>query len=286
MRVLVFGATGQVGNALAVRAARHGVAVTALGRAEADLLAPEAVARLVAHAEADAVINAAAYTAVDKAESEPEIARAVNAAAPGAMAQAAARRGLPFLHISTDYVFDGAPGRPWREDDPTGPLGVYGATKLAGEELVRAAGGRHAILRTAWVFSAHGGNFLKTMLRLGAERDTLRVVEDQRGGPTPAAAIADALLVIARALAEARGDSGTWHFAGAPAVSWAEFARAIFAARGGTAPVVEGIASSEWPTPARRPMNSVLDCSAIKRDFGIAQPDWRAGVAEVIEALA
>ena len=286
MRVLVFGATGQVGNALAARAARHGVAVTALARAEADLRAPGACALLVADAEADAVINAAAYTAVDKAESEPEIARAVNAAAPGAMARAAARRGLPFLHISTDYVFDGAPGRPWREDDPTGPLGVYGATKLAGEELVRAAGGRHAILRTAWVFSAHGGNFLKTMLRLGAERDTLRVVEDQRGGPTPAAAIADALLMMARALAEGRGDSGTWHFTGAPAVSWAEFARAIFAARGGTAPVVEGIASSEWPTPARRPMNSVLDCSAIKRDFGIAQPDWRAGVAEVIEALA
>ena len=142
MRVLVFGATGQVGNALAARAARHGVAVTALGRAEADLRAPGACALLVADAEADAVINAAAYTAVDKAESEPEIARAVNAAAPGAMARAAARRGLPFLHISTDYVFDGAPGRPWREDDPTGPLGVYGATKLAGEELVRAAGAR------------------------------------------------------------------------------------------------------------------------------------------------
>ena len=285
MRLLVFGATGQVGNALASRAARHGVEVTAVGRADADLLAPAACARLVGEAEADAVINAAAYTAVDKAESEPEIAQAVNAAAPGAMAQAAARRRLPFLHISTDYVFDGAPGRPWREDDPTGPLGVYGASKLAGEELVRAAGGRHAVLRTAWVFSAHGSNFLRTMLRLGTERDELRVVDDQRGGPTPAAAIADALFVIAGALAEGRAGSGTWHFTGAPAVTWAEFARAIFAARGGPAPLVHGIASSEWPTPARRPMNSVLDCSAIRRDFGIAQPDWREGVAAAIGEL-
>jgi dTDP-4-dehydrorhamnose reductase len=201
------------------------------------------------------------------------------------MARAAARRNLPFLHISTDYVFDGMPGRAWREDDPTGPLGVYGASKLAGEVQVREADGPRAILRTAWVFSAHGNNFLKTMLRLGAERDALRVVEDQRGGPTPAAPIADALIVMAGALAAGRAESGTWHFTGAPAVSWADFARAIFAARGGKVPTVEGIPGCAWPTPARRPLNSVLDCTAIRRDFGISQPDWREAVADVIGEL-
>lgn len=286
MRLLVFGTTGQVGRELARRAASHGVEVIAVGRDAADLCAPETCARLIAEAEADAVINAAAYTAVDKAESEPEIAQAVNAEAPGAMARAAARRHLPFLHISTDYVFDGTPGPAWREDDPTGPLGVYGTSKLAGEAQVRDAGGPHAILRTAWVFSAHGNNFLKTMLRLGAERDALRVVEDQRGGPTPAAAIADALIVMAGALAAGRAQAGTWHFTGAPAVSWADFARAIFAARGGKVPDVEGIPGSAWPTPARRPLNSVLDCTAIRRDFGIEQPDWREAVADVIGELA
>ena len=240
----------------------------------------------MAEAEAEVVINAAAYTAVDRAEAEPELAHAVNAAAPGAMARAAAARGLPFLHVSTDYVFDGAPGRPWREHDPTGPLGVYGASKLAGERAVAEAGGPHLILRTAWVFSAHGSNFVKTMLRLGAERDTLSVVDDQRGGPTPAGAIADALLAIAAAFGRGEGVGGVFHFAGAPAVSWAEFARAIFAAKGGKAPEVRPIPSSAYPTPARRPLNSVLDCSAIAAAYGLAQPDWRAGLAEVIGELA
>jgi dTDP-4-dehydrorhamnose reductase len=286
MRVLVFGETGQVARELARRAPGHGASLETLGRARADLADPEACAAAVAGAEADVVINAAAYTAVDRAESEPDLAAAVNAEAPGAMARAAAARGLPFLHVSTDYVFDGTPGRPWREDDPTGPLGVYGATKLAGEAATAAAGGPHAILRTSWVFSSHGANFVKTMLRLGAERDRLRVVDDQVGGPTPAAAIADALLAVAAAFAAGRGTPGVFHFSGAPAVSWAEFAEAIFAARGGPAPVVERIPSSAYPTPARRPLNSVLDCAKIRAAYGIAQPDWRAGLADVLGELA
>jgi dTDP-4-dehydrorhamnose reductase len=289
MRVLVFGETGQVARELAARAAARGIALETLGRAAADLADPAACAAAVARAQADVAINAAAYTAVDRAETEPDLAAAVNAAAPGAMARAAAARGLPFLHVSTDYVFDGAPGRPWREDDPTGPLGVYGATKLAGEAAVAAAGGPHAVLRTAWVFSAHGANFVKTMLRLAETRDALRVVDDQIGGPTPAAAIADALLDMAGAFAAGRGVPGVFHFAGAPATSWAAFAAAIFvasAARGGRAPAVEPIPSSDYPTPARRPLNSVLDCAKIRAAYGIAQPDWRAGLETVLGEIA
>lgn len=288
MRLLVFGETGQVARELARLGPARGHAVTSLGRDRADLADPEACAAAVAAAEADAVINAAAYTAVDRAESEPELARKVNAAAPGAMARACAARALPFLHVSTDYVFDGAPGRAWREDDPTGPLGVYGATKLAGEAEVTAAGGPHVILRTAWVFSAHGANFVKTMLRLGAERDALRVVDDQIGGPTPARAIAAALLDVAEAFAAGRGQSGVFHFAGAPATSWAGFASEIFArsaARGGRAPAITPIASSEYPTPARRPLNSVLDCAKIAAAYGVPQPDWREELEAVLAAL-
>lgn len=290
MRILVFGATGQVARELIGRGAARGVAVAALGRDRADLADPEACAAAIAGAEADVVINAAAYTAVDRAETEPALAETVNAAAPGAMARACAARALPFLHVSTDYVFDGAPGRPWREDDPTGPLGVYGATKRAGEAAVAAAGGPHVVLRTAWVFSSHGGNFVKTMLRLGATRDTLRVVDDQIGGPTPARAIAEALIDVAAAFRAGRGATGVFHFAGRPAVSWAGFARAIFAQRaalgGGPGPEVVSIPSSEYPTPARRPLNSVLDCGRIAAAYGIAQPDWRAGLDAVLEELA
>jgi dTDP-4-dehydrorhamnose reductase len=285
MRLLVFGRSGQVATELARAATAQGLALTALGRAEADLADPEACARAIAETQADAVINAAAHTAVDRAESEPDLARTVNAATPGAMARAAAARGLPFLHLSTDYVFDGTPGRPWREDDPTGPLGVYGASKLAGERAVAAAGGPHVVLRTAWVFSAHGANFVKTMLRHGAERDELRVVDDQRGGPTPAADIAATLVAVARAFAEGRAVPGIFHYAGAPAVSWADFAEAVFAARGGPAPRIERIASADYPTPARRPLNSVLDCTRIRAAYGLAQPDWRAGLSRVIEEL-
>jgi dTDP-4-dehydrorhamnose reductase len=285
MRLLVFGTTGQVARELARAAPARGHALTALGRAEADLTDPAACAAAIAAADAEAVINAAAFTAVDSAEVEPDLAHAINAAAPSAMACATAARGLPFLHVSTDYVFDGTPGRAWREDDATGPLGVYGASKLAGEEAVHAAGGAAVILRTSWVFSAHGANFVKTMLRAGAARPELRVVEDQIGGPTPARAIAAALLTIGEAFALGRGVPGTFHFAGAPPVSWADFADAIFAARGGPAPRILRIPTEDYPLPARRPANSVLDCSRIAGGYGIKAPDWRAGLADVLADL-
>ncbi len=282
MRLLVFGTTGQVARELA----RLRPDATFLGRDRADLADPAACAAAVAAAGADAVINAAAYTAVDQAESDAATARTVNAEAPGAMARAAAARGLPFLHVSTDYVFDGSGTRPWREDDPVAPLGVYGATKLAGEQAVAAAGGPHVILRTAWVFSAHGRNFVKTMLRVGADRDSLAVVDDQRGGPTPAAAIASALLTVADTLHRGRGESGIFHFTGAPAVSWADFAEAIFArAALPRRPAIRRIATAEYPTPARRPSNSVLDCTRIARVYAIAQPDWRPGLDAVLNEL-
>jgi dTDP-4-dehydrorhamnose reductase len=280
MRFLVFGRTGQVARELARRAP----GATFLGRDAADLSDPGAAAAAVAAAAADAVVNAAAWTAVDAAEENRAAAFAVNGDAPGEIARAAAERGLPLVHISTDYVFDGSGTRPWRPDDPTGPLGVYGASKRAGEEGVVAAGGTCAILRTAWVFSAHGQNFVKTMLRVGAERDTLRVVADQVGGPTPAAAIAEACLEIAGALARDAGLSGIYHFSGTPDVSWADFARAIFAEAGLSAKV-EDIPSAAWPTPAPRPLNSRLDCGATEAAFGLARPDWRRGLAAVVAEL-
>lgn len=285
MRALIFGTTGQLGLELARRAPR-GTGLIAVGREAADLTQPEGCAHLVTTAKADIIINAAAYTAVDAAESDAATARIVNAEAPGAMARAAAARGVPFLHVSTDYVFDGASTRPWREDDPVSPLGVYGQTKLDGERAIQAAGGDHVILRTAWVFSAHGRNFVKTMLRLGAERESLGVVDDQRGGPTPAADIADALWTIAGAFRAGEGTSGVFHFAGAPTVSWADFAEAIFArAALPRKPVVNRIATSAYPTPARRPANSALDCTRIKHCYDIDQPDWRDGLARVIDEL-
>ena len=257
---------------------------TFLGRDAADLSDPAACAAAVMAAQTDVVINAAAWTAVDRAETEEPAARLVNADSPGAMARACTARGLPFLHISTDYVFDGSGTRPWQVEDPTGPLGAYGRTKLAGEGMVRAAGGPHAILRTSWVFSAHGANFVKTMLRAGKIRDTLTVVDDQTGGPTPAAAIADALIAIAAAFAAGQGRSGTYHFSGTPDVTWADFARAIFKAAGMSV-TVTGIPTSAYPTPARRPANSRLDCEALTAAYGISRPDWQSGLTDVLNDL-
>lgn len=282
LRILVFGQTGQVAREL-VRRAPPGVVLTTLGRSGADLADPASCAAAIAQAEVEAVINAAAWTAVDKAETEEPAAAVVNGTSPAAMAQAAARRGLPFLHISTDYVFDGQGTAPFRPDHPTAPLGAYGRTKLAGEAGVRAAGGAHLILRTSWVVSAHGANFVKTMLRLGAERPSLNVVADQIGGPTPAAAIADALFVATRALC-AGAAGGTHHFSGAPDTSWAGFARAIMA-RAGLACRIDDIPSSAYPTPARRPLNSRLDCSGLEAAFGIGRPDWQAGLNDILTEL-
>ena len=283
MKVLVFGRTGQLATELA-RRAPAGWQMQTLGREAADLEDPAACARIVAGSDADLVINAAAHTAVDRAEAEEARAQAINADAPAAMARAAAARGLPFLHVSTDYVFDGAGDRPWRPDDAPAPLGAYGRTKLAGERGVAAAGGAHVILRTSWVFSAHGSNFVRTMLRVGPERGALRVVDDQVGGPTAAGDIAAALFAIAAAFAKGRGTSGVYHFAGQPFVSWADFAREIFA-RAGLDVAVESIPSSEYPTPAPRPRNSRLDGGALMADYGIAPPDWRAALDEVLAEL-
>jgi dTDP-4-dehydrorhamnose reductase len=286
MRALVFGETGQVARELARAAASRGIEAAFLGRAQADLADPEACARAVAAADADIVLNAAAYTEVDRAEDEPALARTINAAAPEAMAAAAAARGLPFLHLSTDYVFDGAPGRPWREDDPTRPVNAYGATKLEGERLVAAANPDHAILRTAWVFSAHGRNFVRTMLSVGRGRDEMRVVGDQRGGPTWAGDIAETLWTVAAAWTAGKGRAGVFHYAGAPAVTWAGFAEAVFARSGWPArPKVVAIATHEWPTRAKRPANSVLDCAAIAQAYGVPQPDWRPALDRVVAAL-
>jgi dTDP-4-dehydrorhamnose reductase len=239
---------------------------------------------MIAEVEADAVINAAAYTAVDKAESEEALANMVNGEAPAAMARASAARGLPFLQISTDYVFDGSGTRPWRPEDPTGPLSAYGRSKLLGETGICAANGVHAILRTSWVVSAHGGNFVKTMLRLAESRDCLKVVADQHGGPTPAAALADALFIMARRLAADPDLSGTYHVSGAPDTTWAGVAREIFAQAGIDMPVEE-IPTSAYPTPAHRPLNSRLDCSNLDAAFGIARPDWRAGLTDILTEL-
>ena len=280
-RLLVFGQTGQVALALA----RQCPEAIYLGREAADLTEPAVCAAAIADHAPEAVINAAAYTAVDKAESEEALATRINGEAPAAMARACADLDIPFVHISTDYVFDGSGAAPWTPDAPTVPLGAYGRSKLAGEEGVRAAGGRSAILRTSWVFSPDGANFVKTMLRLGAERAALNVVGDQVGGPTPAAEIARACLNIAAQLAEDGDKSGLYHFAGTPPVSWAGFAREIFARAGLTCTVTD-IPTSDYPTPARRPLNSRLDCSATKTAFGIDPPDWRAGLETVLKELS
>ncbi len=281
MKVLVFGQTGQVARELA-RRCPAGVSARFLGRDQADLMHPAACAAAIANC--DVVINAAAWTAVDRAETEEAAATVVNGAAPTAMAQRCAALGLPFLHVSTDYVFDGSGDAPFRPDHPTAPLGAYGRSKLAGEQGVLAAGGRALILRTSWVVSAHGTNFVKTMLRLGRERDSLSVVADQIGGPTPAAAIADALFTAATAMTQG-APGGIHHFAGAPDTSWAGFARQIMA-RAGLACQITDIPSSAYPTPARRPLNSRLDCTGFTAAFGLPRPDWRAGLDDILQELS
>lgn len=278
MNALIFGRTGQVATELQLR-----MQLTALDRTQADLENPTACAAAILAHKPDVVINAAAYTAVDRAEENPALAQTVNADAPGAMARVCAELGIPFLHVSTDYVFNGSGTAPWQVTDPTAPLGVYGHTKAAGEEAVHAAGGVHAILRTSWVFSAHGNNFLKTMLRLSETRGTLSVVNDQIGGPTPAGGIADALLVMAKAMVAGQ-TGGIYHYAGTPAVSWKDFAREIFDAAGRNIEVT-GIPTKDYPTPAKRPLNSRLDCLLLKTEFNISPPNWKADLANIVSKL-
>ena len=282
VKLLVFGQTGQVAQELA-RRLPAGVTARFLARDAADLMDPAACAAAVMASDADAVINAAAWTAVDKAEAEEAAASIVNGDSPTAMAQTCAARGLPFLHISTDYVFDGAGTTPFSVDHPTAPLGAYGRSKLKGEVGVRAAGGNSLILRTSWVVSVHGANFVKTMLRLGRDRPILTVVADQIGGPTPAAAIADSLLTCAAAMVAGQ-PGGTYHFSGAPDTSWADFAREIMA-QAGLACQITDIPTSAYPTPAKRPANSRMECSALETAFGIDRPDWRADLRLILKEL-
>ena len=282
MRILVIGRTGQLAREIARRA--PGAAL--LGREEADLSDPAACAAAVRRhaAEADAVVNAAAWTAVDAAEAEEGAARVVNADAPGAMAAECAALKLPFLHVSTDYVFDGSGTAPWREDDAPAPLGAYGRTKLEGERAVAAAGGSHAVLRTSWVVSAHGANFAKTMLRLGAERAELRVVDDQVGAPTPAADLAAALLAMAGRMGAPEPPSGVFHLESGPHVSWAGLAERIME-RAGLACRIVPIPSRDYPTPAPRPLNSRLDGTRLRAAFGLGPVDWRPGLDAILDEL-
>ena len=291
MRVLVAGRTGQLALALQRRLPEDGHAVTALEAPELDLTDRESIARAVERSNPDAIVNAAAYTAVDRAEEQRDLAFAVNAIGAGMLAAAAAGRNLPFLHISTDYVFAGDGGAPYDEDAPASPQGVYGASKLAGERAAMQANPRTAILRTAWVCSADGANFVKTMLRLAGTRDAVSVVADQHGAPTFADDLAEAIArLLPRLAAAPAGDPGfgLFHLTGAPHATWHGFAEAIFAgaaARGRKVPTLSAITTAEYPTPAKRPGDARLDCARIARLHGIHPADWRRSLDRVLDRL-
>lgn len=291
MRIVVTGKNGQVVTSLVERGTAAGHEVIALGRPELDLADPASVLRAIDAAAPDAVVSAAAYTAVDRAESESQLAQAVNAAGAGIVAQAAKALGVPLVHISTDYVFDGALNRPYVESDPTAPTGVYGSSKLAGEQAVQSAyPANSAILRVAWVYSPFGGNFVKTMLRLAGEREEVSVVADQVGNPTSALDIADGILKVAENLAESPdpGLRGIFHMSARGEATWADFARAIFSAaalRGGVSAKVKPITTAEYPVAAARPPNSLLDCSRIARIHRVTLPAWQDSLDIVIGRL-
>ena len=277
--ILVFGKTGQVATEL-----QQLGGVVALGRDEVDLSDPTACAAAIRERMPKAVINAAAYTAVDRAEEEEHLATVINGDAPKVMAQACAALGIPLVHISTDYVFEGTGETPWSPHDPTAPQNAYGRSKLVGENGIRDSGASHAILRTSWVVSSHGANFVKTMQRLADTKDALSVVADQIGGPTPARDIAAACLQITEQVIQDPSKSGTYHFSGIPDLSWAEFATEIFGQLGRFVTVAP-ISMTDYPTPAKRPLNSRLDCSSTERVFGVTRPDWRNGLKEILQNL-
>ena len=289
MKVLILGRAGQVAFELARAAWPAGTAVTIAGRPEFDMARPETLEPVLAAAAAEVVINATAYTGVDKAESEPGLAFAVNRDGPARLAELCRERGAALLHISTDYVFDGTKPAPYLETDPVAPVSVYGASKAAGEAAIRAVAPRHVILRTSWVYGAHGQNFLKTMLRLGAEREELGVVADQHGAPTAAADIAAALVRIAEQVAgRAEAPWGTFHYTGAGATTWHGFADHIFEAMlrvTGRRPRLKPITTADYPLPARRPANSRLDGSQIGHRFGIICTPWQEAVDRVLNEL-
>jgi dTDP-4-dehydrorhamnose reductase len=283
--ILILGANGQVGTELQRSFADAGE-VTAWDHRTADLSRPEELRPLVAQLRPTVILNAAAYTAVDRAESEPELAMTINAAAPRVLAEEAAKIDALLVHYSTDYIFDGSKKTPWREDDPANPLNVYGRTKLAGEQAIKNVDGRYLIFRTGWVYGPHGHNFLKTMLRLGSERDELKIVDDQFGAPTSSAAIADAT----RAILDKEADHGVYHMTCGGATTWCRFAQEIFdqyqqqnekkLAR------VIPIPSSEYPTPAKRPANSVLSNEKLWSSFEVALPDWQSALNVTMKKIA
>lgn len=290
MRVLITGAAGQVGYEL-MRLVPEGFEAQGLDSAALDITQQDQVEAVVVNFAPDLIINAAAYTAVDKAETDTERAWAVNRDGAANLGAAAERVGIPVFHISTDYVFAGDADQPYRETDPAGPTGIYGASKLAGEVGLAASCSRYLVLRTSWVFGAHGSNFVKTMLRLGKERDTLGVVADQQGCPTSAASIASVLWIMARRYITTGSLAwGTYHFSNAPVCTWYDFACEIFqqaVAQGilTKSPVVNSITTADYPTPARRPANSFLNCSKIMDYLSSELPDWRTELAAVIKQL-
>lgn len=290
MRILLVGAGGQLGRALRATDWPAATELIALDRKALDIADSSAPDREIGRWTPDVVVNAGAYTAVDRAETEPDAAFAANRDGPGRLAAACAAVGAALVHVSTDYVFDGEADRPWMPDDPVRPLGVYGASKAAGETAVRRALDRHVIVRTAWLHAGHGTSFVAKMLRAGRTQPQIQVVDDQIGAPTPAADLASALATVAGRLHDRSGAFGTYHFCGGPAASWHGFAEAIFDAAerlGYPRPALTGIASDRWPTAAPRPRYSVLDCSTLERDYGVSQADWRVRLpATVAEQMA
>lgn len=297
MRILLLGKDGQLGWQLQRSLAPHGE-VIACGRVQCDLADTDRIRSVVREVRPTIIVNAAAYTAVDKAESEPELARQINAVAPGVLAEEAARLGALLLHYSTDYVFDGNKAAPYVEGDATGPLSVYGRSKLEGEQAIRAAGGKSVIFRTSWVFGARGNNFVKTILRLAREKERLCVVDDQIGSPTPAAMLATVtgigLAMLRHGAALGEGESRLYHLAAARPVSWCEFARTIVGLAGQASgfdlrlkpDAISAISTADYPTPALRPMNSRLDCSQLEKDFGLQMPDWQPYLERMLQLLA
>lgn len=288
MRIVIAGASGQVARALMERGAAAGLDVAAYGRPQLDLTDAACVDQFWREHKGDVLINAAAYTAVDQAEDDAAAAYAVNAQGAGWLATAAARTDTPIIQLSTDYVFDGSKAAPYDEEDTPAPLGVYGRTKLEGEQAVALANARHVILRTAWVYSPFGKNFVKTMLRLASERDEVGVVDDQYGCPTAAFDIADGVIAVARRLMEGDGCYGVFHMAGHGQASWADLAQAVFEASaglGGPTARLRRIMSADYPTPSARPKNSRLCCARLLSTYGVSLPDWRASVHACVERI-
>jgi dTDP-4-dehydrorhamnose reductase len=291
LRILVTGTEGQIARALAERGPEHGVNVRLIGRPELDLTIPGTISKSLEAGGGDVVVNAAAYTAVDQAEAEPQLAHAVNETGAELVAEAAARGFLPIVHLSTDYVFDGTADNPYREDDPTRPLGIYGQSKLAGEHAVTRANPNSVILRTAWVYSPFGKNFVKTMLHLALNRDEVAVVADQRGSPTSALDIADTVIGVCRQLVSRPHDAqlrGVFHMAGTGETTWADLAEFVFDQSrqfGGPTAIVRRITTAEYPVPAKRPMNSRLDSSKLATHYDIRLPSWRPSVRVCVQRL-